>query len=83
MTNSDWESLCGVAFEQEIKEALWSIRDDKSLGPDGFNNYFFKKAWGIVGKEICMAIKDFFTNGKMLRQANCTSITLIPKVTCP
>lgn len=60
MPNSEWKSLCSMASEQEIKEALWSIKDDKNPRPDGFNNYFFKKIWRIVGKEICMAIQDFF-----------------------
>lgn len=33
---------------QEIKDALFSIGDDKSLGPDGYSSCFFKK-----GLEYC------------------------------
>ena len=72
-----------MTSKQEIKDALWSVKDDKSPGPDGFNSYFFKKTWGIVGKEICMAIHDYFKYGMLLKQANSTSITLIPKVVNP
>lgn len=53
---TDWDSLCSIALREEIKEALWSINDNKSPGPDGFNSVFFKKAWSIVGKEICMVV---------------------------
>lgn len=80
---TDWDSLCSIPSKEEINEALWSINDNKSLGPDGFNSFFVKKAWSIVGKEICMVVQDFFQNGKMLKQTNSTAITLIPKVICP
>lgn len=35
--------LCKRVTIEEIKEALWSIKVDKSLGPYGFNSFFFKK----------------------------------------
>lgn len=54
------DSLCSMVTETEIREALWNIKDDKSPGPDGYNSYFFKKTWTIVGKEICNASQDFF-----------------------
>lgn len=56
----EWEMLCSPVKAEEVREALWSIKDDKCPGPDGFNSVFFKKTWGIVGKEICHAIHDFF-----------------------
>lgn len=36
-----------------------------------------------MGKEIFTAIQDFFSNREMLKQANSTMITLIPKVIRP
>jgi len=38
-----------IPSDQEIKLALFDIREDKAHGPDGFSSYFFKKAWSIVG----------------------------------
>ncbi|XP_071695235.1 uncharacterized protein [Rutidosis leptorrhynchoides] len=35
----------------EIKEAIFGIGDDKASGPDGYSSTFFKKAWSIVGEE--------------------------------
>ena len=68
----------GVTHE-EIKNALFSIDDSKAPGPDGFSSLFFKRAWSIVGNEVCDAVVDFFTNGCILREINCTIIALVPK----
>ncbi|GKF26647.1 hypothetical protein Tco_0082541, partial [Tanacetum coccineum] len=59
------------------------MSDDKAPGPDGFTDAFFKKAWDIVGDNFSCAIRDFFSNGKLLHEVNHTIIALIPKVTTP
>lgn len=68
---------------EEIKNAIWSIPDDKAPGFDGYNSKFFKSAWSIVGEDVIAAIQDFFATGKLLKSWNITSVTLIPKVACP
>ena len=68
---------------EEIKNALFSIDDSKAPGPDGFSSLFFKRAWSIVGNEVSHAVADFFRNGCMLREINCTIIALVPKVPNP
>lgn len=65
---------------EEIVQALQRINDNKSPGCDGFNAYFFKKAWEIVGEEIIEAVQEFFVTGKLHKAINCTTVTLIPKV---
>lgn len=67
----------------ELKQALFSIPDEKSPGIDSYTSLFFKKAWEIVGLDVIEAIKDFFTHGKLLSEVNVTAITLVPKVKCP
>jgi len=37
--------------EEEIKKALWNLRGDKSLGPDGFQ-YSFTVHFGTLSKLI-------------------------------
>ncbi|KAK6162199.1 hypothetical protein DH2020_002040 [Rehmannia glutinosa] len=64
---------------QEIRDALFDIGEDKSLGPDGFNSCFFKNSWQIVGDDFCAAIEEFFVNGSLLKQINHTVIALVPK----
>ncbi|KAL2934380.1 LINE-1 retrotransposable element ORF2 protein [Bienertia sinuspersici] len=69
--------------DEEIKKAMFSIPGSKSPGPDGYNSSFFKATWEVTGSEICEAIKDFFCSGKILKEINCTRISLIPKVSLP
>ncbi|GJZ31357.1 RNA-directed DNA polymerase, eukaryota, reverse transcriptase zinc-binding domain protein, partial [Tanacetum coccineum] len=64
---------------KEIKSAMFDINDSKAPGPDGFTAAFFKKAWSIVGEDICKAVHEFFISGRMLGELNATLISLIPK----
>ncbi|GJX03846.1 protein LAZ1 [Tanacetum coccineum] len=68
---------------EEIKRAMFGIEDDKAPGPDGFTFVFFKKGCDVVGQDICKAVRDFFNNGKLLKEVNHTFVALIPKVTTP
>ncbi|GKB53666.1 hypothetical protein Tco_0904419, partial [Tanacetum coccineum] len=70
-------------MEKEIREAMFSLGDNKALGPDGYSAAFFKEAWSIISVDVCKAIKEFFTNGILLKELNHTIIALIPKVASP
>ncbi|GKA82143.1 RNA-directed DNA polymerase, eukaryota, reverse transcriptase zinc-binding domain protein [Tanacetum coccineum] len=59
------KDMIGEVSDEEIKEAMFDIDNTKALGPDRFTSEFFKKAWKIVGNEVCLAIKEFFNNGKL------------------
>ncbi|GJR06731.1 hypothetical protein Tco_0529715, partial [Tanacetum coccineum] len=50
---------------------------------DGYSVAFFKEAWDIISADGIKAIKEFFTNGVLLKELNQTIITLIPKVNTP
>ncbi|XP_048502707.1 uncharacterized protein LOC125498526 [Beta vulgaris subsp. vulgaris] len=67
----------------EIKASLKSIDGAKALGLDGFRAYFYKDSWSIVEEDVIHVVLDFFTSGKLLKEVNSTSITLIPKNKCP
>ncbi|XP_019259894.1 PREDICTED: uncharacterized protein LOC109237950 [Nicotiana attenuata] len=69
--------------KEEVYNALREIDDQKAPGYDGFNSFFFKKSWGIVGDDITNAVLDFFQTGEMFKPINCTAVTLIPKVRNP
>ncbi|XP_021730848.1 uncharacterized protein LOC110697775 [Chenopodium quinoa] len=64
----------------EIDAALKGIDNTKAPGIDGFNSFFFKRAWHIVKADIYACVIDFFTKGTLPNQWNCTTITLVPKI---
>lgn len=37
------------------------------LLPDGYSSEFFTGSWSIVGAEVCEAVNEFFTSGKLLK----------------
>ncbi|GKC89451.1 hypothetical protein Tco_1150100 [Tanacetum coccineum] len=74
--------ICKVS-NQEIREAILVIGDNKALGPDGYSAAFFKEAWDIIKVDVTKAIKEFFINGVLPEELNHTIIALIPKVTTP
>ncbi|GJR07922.1 hypothetical protein Tco_0790574 [Tanacetum coccineum] len=77
------DKMVSEVSDKEIKEALFDIEDSKAPGPDGFSSAFFKKAWRVIGPDICKAVKEFFMSRKMLGELNATLISLIPKVQTP
>lgn len=64
--------------DAEINEAMFSIEDDKAEGPDGFTAKFFKAAWSVVSVDVCAAVHEFFSSGKLLGEFNANVISLIP-----
>ncbi|GJR54181.1 hypothetical protein Tco_1404702 [Tanacetum coccineum] len=72
-----------VCDNLNMDAAMFSIGDERAPRPDGFSSAFFKKGWDIVGLNVCHAIRDFFVNGRLLKEINHTFIALIPKVSTP
>lgn len=64
---------------EEVKIALFSMNPHKAPGIDGYNVYFYKKTWHIVGEELTQAVKNFFEDGVLPSELNETVISLIPK----
>ncbi|GJS98853.1 RNA-directed DNA polymerase, eukaryota, reverse transcriptase zinc-binding domain protein [Tanacetum coccineum] len=52
--------------DEEVKKALFDICDNKASGPVGFTSKFYKKEWNTVGKDVCEAVKDFFSTRNCL-----------------
>lgn len=74
--------VCSIQ-DKDIKLVLDSIPVIKAPGLDGFNSQFFKSAWPIIETEFYQAIKDFFATGKLLKEINVTSISLVHKLPVP
>ncbi|PKI56117.1 hypothetical protein CRG98_023471 [Punica granatum] len=76
---SKYHMLLSPIADAEIKEALFSMGNDKSPGPDGFTAFFYKHAWHIVQKDVTSVVQHFFSSGKLRREINSTIIALVPK----
>jgi len=73
--------LSRSVFSQEIKRALFQMHPDKAAGPDGYNAFFFRRNWNVIGENVCTAIHSFFNSGRLLKEVNHTLVTLVPKDT--
>ncbi|GJZ02307.1 RNA-directed DNA polymerase, eukaryota, reverse transcriptase zinc-binding domain protein [Tanacetum coccineum] len=83
ISNEDAEIMVRSVSNEEVKATLFDICDNKAPGPYGYTAKFYKKAWSIVGSDVCNAIKEFFRKGRMLGEINATLITLVPKGSTP
>lgn len=63
----------------EIKAMLFSMPLNKSPGPNGYSVEFIRASWETVGEDIINAVREFFRNGRLLKDMNTTTIALIPK----
>ncbi|GKB79502.1 RNA-directed DNA polymerase, eukaryota, reverse transcriptase zinc-binding domain protein [Tanacetum coccineum] len=46
-------------------------------------NSMIVEAWSIIGIYICLAVREFFSSGKILGELNATFVTLILKIQTP
>lgn len=58
---------------------LFNMNSHKAPGIDGYNAYFFKKVWHVIGADVILAIKVFFRTCHLPYAINSTLITLLPK----
>lgn len=69
--------------EDDIKKWCLKYMGIKPQDPMGLEHIFFQDTWEIIGKLIVEAVKFCLGSGKILKELNNTSITLIPKMLCP
>jgi len=55
--------LVAEITEAEVMKVFFSMPLNKSPGPDGYTVEFFRETWSVIGQEVTMAIKSFFTYG--------------------
>lgn len=59
------------------------INNNKALGCDSFDAFFFKKVWPTVEDEIIKVVQEFLSISKLHKALNCTTVTLISKTAHP
>lgn len=65
--------------EEKVKTTVRNCWEDEAPGPDGFTFAFIKPHWLTIKADILGFIKDFERSGKIVKGANSTFLTLIPK----
>ncbi|KAF5454683.1 hypothetical protein F2P56_024330 [Juglans regia] len=60
ISEEDNSSLCHSPSEEEVKEAVFSIPEHSSPGPDGYGSSFYISCCHIVKEEVVEAARDFF-----------------------
>ncbi|GJU31893.1 hypothetical protein Tco_1175482 [Tanacetum coccineum] len=78
LSTDEANAMVVEVYDNEIKSVIFGIGDCKAPRPDGYTTCFLKKAWSIVGSDVCLAIK-----GKLLTEVKYTLIALIPKIYHP
>ena len=48
--------LRAIPSTLEVREALFSLHVDKSLGPDGFPTFFFQIYWQVVMDDVVKVV---------------------------
>lgn len=74
------ELLSHPVSVDEITKTVFSMPQSKSPGPDGYSIEFFRSAWSIVGEDFIAAVSEFFSNGRLLKDINDTTIASITKL---
>ncbi|GJR59119.1 hypothetical protein Tco_1501281 [Tanacetum coccineum] len=83
LSSVEAEYMVREVSNEEIKVSMFQIDDNKAPGPDAHYAAFFKKAWNVVGNDVCLAVKEFFKTRKIPREINSTLIALVLKILLP
>eukprot|EP00253_Pinus_taeda_P022245 PITA_22245 len=69
--------------EEEIREATFSMQQDKAPGPDGFSVAFYRQHWETIRKDFVRMVKNAFRKHKLGDNTKSSHIALIPKEANP
>ena len=72
-------SLISPVTKYEVREAVMSMNSFKAPGPNGFQPFFFKCYWNIVGGDLWKLVASSFRIGSMDPNLVETLVVLIPK----
>ncbi|XP_041001624.1 uncharacterized protein LOC121247322 [Juglans microcarpa x Juglans regia] len=68
---------------KEVFEALSSIPNHSTLGPDGFGSGFYKSSWEVVKIDVWKAVLEFFMTKDLPKFSTASYLVLIPKMESP
>lgn len=68
---------------EEVRKVVFNMKRFGSPGPDGIQDVFYQKYWGVVGHSITTMVNEALSFGKVPVGILDAYITLIPKKDCP
>ena len=77
------KDLLSSVADDEIKQAVFSIKASSAPGPDGMSALFFQKFWNEIGGYVIKEVQEFFDHGCFDKEWNFTHLCLIPKIVKP
>ncbi|WRX22756.1 Reverse transcriptase domain - like 10 [Theobroma cacao] len=79
ISDMDNQALCAEPIMQEVKEAVYAIDKDSTVGLDEFSSLFYQQCWHIIAKDLLIAVKDFFSRSSFLKGVTSTTLVLLAK----
>lgn len=73
------EMLVKQVTMKEIEDALKGMGDLKAPGLDCYDATFYKSCWHIIKEDVSVAVREFFTHGRILNNFNVAIVSLILK----
>lgn len=80
LSNSASDCLLAPMLQDEVQKTLNSMKSFKAPRPDGFQAFFFRKYWNVVGHDLWCLVSDAFRNGFFDSHFSGILIALIPKM---
>ncbi|XP_026442645.1 uncharacterized protein LOC113342265 [Papaver somniferum] len=80
ITDEDNSLLEGLPDENEIKNAIFDLKQDSAPGPDGFTGTFYRAAWDTIKKDMVEVIHYCWKNNIIPSGMNSNFLVLIPKI---
>ncbi|XP_026459385.1 uncharacterized protein LOC113360050 [Papaver somniferum] len=72
--------LDSVPSEEEIKNTVFNMDPESSLGPDGFSGCFYRACWQIIHEDVVQAIQYCWKRRFIPKGLNSSFLVLLPKV---
>lgn len=83
ITEEGINTLLAPVTKEEVRRAVMAMHPFKAPGPDGFQNFFYKQYWHVVGDDLHCIVQNAFLEGRGDPALLDTLIVLIPKVDIP
>jgi hypothetical protein len=79
INSQDLSQLDTPFTRQKIDSVIAELPNNKSPGPDGFNNEFIKGCWSLIANDYYNLFETFYEQEICMRSINTSHIALIPK----